>query len=340
MSAQHEDERPVASREPVKPGTADRAAAVGAAPVKVVAVVLNWNGTSDTVACVRSLARLQDPSLEIVVVDNGSRTPPDAALADAGLDVPVVQTGVNLGYAGGNNVGIRWALARGADFVWILNNDAEVEAHALDPLLDAAKRHPRAGAFGSRVVRGDDPSRIWVAWGTVTWRQSLIALVGENEPDGPRFDVEREVEWIPGCALLLRTTALAQVGELDEEFFAYHEDVDWAARARARGWSCVYVPASRVVHHIHGSSGGASHYGGFRKYLSARNTILYARRHGRWGQVLFLALCILGTFPFQLLRRALSGQAAGVWIKQRGWRDGLAGRPIPFAELGLRDHDA
>ena len=306
-------------------------------PGKVVAVVLNWNGTRDTVACVRSLARLEHPGLEVVVVDNGSRTAPDAALREAGFDVPVLATGVNLGYAGGNNVGIRWAEARGAEFVWILNNDAEVDAAALAPLLDAARRHPRGGAFGSRVLRGDDPSRIWVAWGTITWRQSLVRLVGENESDGPRFDVEREVEWIPGCALLLRVAALAEVGGFDEEFFAYHEDVDWAARARARGWTCHFVPASRVVHHIHGSSGGSSHYGGFRKYLSARNTVLYARRHGNRGQTLVLALCILVTFPFQLLRRALSGEAAGVWIKQRGWRDALAGRPIPFEELGLRD---
>ncbi|MFN2427102.1 MAG: glycosyltransferase family 2 protein [Candidatus Binatia bacterium] len=307
---------------------------------KVVAVVLNWNGTTDTVACVRSLNLLAHPGLKIVVVDNGSRTPPDAALREAGLDAAVVATGVNLGYAGGNNVGIRWAEERGADFIWILNNDAEVEAGALAPLLDAARRHPRAGAFGSRVLRGDDPSRIWVAWGTVTWRQSLIALAGENESDGPRFDDEREVEWIPGCALLLRAAAVNEVGAFDEEFFAYHEDVDWAARARAHGWSSRYVPASRVVHHIHGSSGGAAHYGGFRKYLSARNTILYARRHGNWGQTLFLAMSIVATFPLQLLRRALSGQAAGVWIKQRGWRDALAGRPIPFVELGLRDAGA
>lgn len=324
-------------------GSAPRAGGAGcasrdaAATPRVVAVVLNWNGTDDTVACVRSLRRIADPDLEIVVVDNGSLVSPEAALRDCGLDVPVVPTGVNLGYAGGNNVGIRRAQDRGAEFVWILNNDTEVDEGALAPLLEAARRHPHGGAFGSRVLRGDDPSKIWVAWGTVTWRQSLIALVGENESDGPRFDVEREVEWIPGCSLLLRMAALDEVGNLDEEFFAYHEDVDWAARARARGWTCVYVPASRIVHHIHGSSGGASHYGGFRKYLSARNTVLYARRHGSRGQALFLALCILVTFPFQLLRRALSGEAAGVWIKQRGWRDALAGRPIPFEELGLRD---
>ncbi len=312
--------------------------AAAAAP-RVVAVVLNWNGTNDTIGCVRSLQRVAHAGLEIVVVDNGSRPGLEAALRTEAPDVPVVATGRNLGYAGGNNVGIRWAEQRRADFVWILNNDVVVDAGALAPLLEAAARSPKVGVFGSRVLRGDDPSRIWVAWGEVTWRQSLIRLVGENELDGPRFDGERDVEWIPGCALLFRAGALAEVGAFDEEFFAYHEDVDWAARARARGWTCRYVGDSRVVHHIHGSSGGASHYGGFRKYLSARNTVLYARRHANRRQALTLVISILATYPFQLLRRVVSGQAAGVWIKQRGWRDALAGRPIPFVELGLREHD-
>lgn len=304
---------------------------------KVVAVVLNWNGTSDTLACVRSLLAVDYPALETVVVDNGSRESPEATLEEQGLSVPVLRLDSNLGYAGGNNVGIAWALDRGADFVWVLNNDAEVDADSLTPLVESAARHARAGAFGPRIVRGDDPSRIWVAWGEVTWRQSLIALVGENEPDGPRFREEREVGWVTGCALFLRASALREVGSFEEDFFAYHEDVDWAARARAKGWSSRFVPASRVVHHIHGSSGGASHYGGFRKYLSARNSVLYAKRHGSIGQQTKMALCIMATFPFQLLRRGLTGQAAGVWIKLRGWRDALAGRPIPFEELGLRE---
>ena len=303
---------------------------------KVVAVVLDWNGADDTVRCVRSLRRIDYPHLEILVVDNGSRVSAEPMLAAEGLEASFVSTGVNRGYAGGNNAGIAWAIARGAEFVWILNNDAEADPDSLVPLLEAARSWPDAGVFGSRVVRGDEPSRIWVAWGEVTWRQSLIRLVGENEPDGPLFHGEREVEWIPGCALLFRADALREVGGFDEEYFAYHEDVDWAARARAMGWRCRYVGSSRVVHHIHGSSGGASHYGGFRKYLSARNSVLYARRHATMFQKARLAASIALTFPFQLARRALSGEAGGVWIKQRGWRDALAGRPIPLVELGLR----
>lgn len=303
---------------------------------KVVAVVLDWNGRDHTVACVRSLAALGDPRLDVLVVDNGSLVGAASALIDAGLAVPMLYTGLNLGYAGGNNVGVARALAAGADFVWVINNDACVRAGALDALLADAEAFPRAGAFGCRVVRGDDPTRIWVAWGRVTWRQSLVALDGEGCADGPEFAASRDVEWLPGCSILFRAEAWREVGGFDEAFFAYHEDVDWAARAAAKGWTCRYVGAACVVHEVHGSSGGAAHYGGFRKYLSARNSVLYARRHGRLGERLRLAVWIVLTLPLQFLRRAATGEAAGVWMKVRGWRDGLAGRDIPFEELGLR----
>ena len=309
------------------------------AALRVTAIVLNWNGTDDTVACVQSLLAMTvppDAALDILVVDNGSRCGPAQALREAGIAVPILCTGRNRGYAGGNNAGIRFAAARGADFLWILNNDATVDPGALAPLLRSAKEHASAGVFGSKVVRADDPSRIWVAWGRVTWRQSLIALVGENDADGPRYDGERDVEWIPGCALFFRTRALAEVGGFDERFFAYHEDVDWAARAAKTGWTSRYVGASRVVHRAHGSSGGATHYGGFRKYLSARNSVLYARKHGRPLAIACMAACIVVTLPFQLARRAMTGQAAGVMIKVRGWIDALRGKQLPLDRLGLR----
>jgi len=134
---------------------------------------------------------------------------------------------------------------------------------------------------GGKVLRTDRPATLWVAWGRVTWLQSLIALVGEDAPDDGCYAGERAVPWIPGCSLLLRSAALRTVGPFDDDFFAYHEDVEWAARAHAAGWELWYTGAARTLHAVHGSSGGASHYGGFRKYLSARNSVLYAKRHGR-----------------------------------------------------------
>lgn len=301
-------------------------------PPSVIAVVLNWNGLEDTVRCVDSLKRTTHQPFDVLVVDNGSLVSPRTRLGDA---VEVIENQRNLGYAGGNNVGIALALARGADFVWILNNDAYVEPETLSRLVAAAMAHPKAAAVGGKVLRTDRPDTLWVAWGRVTWRQSLIALEGEDAADDGRWDGERAVPWIPGCSLLMRSAALRAVGPFDEDFFAYHEDVEWAARACDAGWGLWYTGAARTWHAVHGSSGGASHYGGFRKYLSARNSVLYARRHGRLWQCAAMGAAILLTLPFQIGRRWLSGEHPGVLLKVRGWWDGLRGRPIPFRELGL-----
>ncbi len=303
---------------------------------RVTVVVLNWNGLEDTLACVRSLTRASYENLSVLVVDNGSRNSPAAAIGEEIPGVEVIENPTNLGYAGGNNVAIRRALADGADFVWVLNNDTEVESGSLGPLLETAAAHADAGAIGGKVLRSDSTGRLWVAWGKISWLQSLISLAGENAEDDGRFDGVRRVEWIPGCSILLRAEALRQVGAFDEDFFAYHEDADWAARAAKAGWTCWYNGASRIYHHIHGSSGGAAHYGGFRKYLSARNSVLYARKHGSRWQMMLMAAAIVVTLPFQLLRRAPSGEAGGIVMKIRGWRDGLLGRPLPLVELGLR----
>jgi len=301
----------------------------------VLAIVLNWNGLDDTLACLDSLTRLTYPRVTAVVVDNGSRVSPRARVHERHPTVTVLENTRNLGYAEGNNVGIAHALAAGADYVWVLNNDTIVAPSSLSALVDAAARHPRAAAIGGKIVRADDPGIVWMTWGRVTWLQSLIAIVGQGESAAGRFDEERRVPWIPGCSILFRADALREIGPFDGTYFAYHEDVEWAARATHAGWEIWYTGAAEIWHAVHGSSGGAEHYGGFRKYLSARNSVLYARQHGRPWHWALMASAIVSTLPFQFVRRRLRGEQEGIYMKLRGWRDGLLGRPIPLRDLGL-----
>ena len=304
---------------------------------KIYAIVLNWNRTDDTLACLETLLRSSYPALRVLVVDNGSKLSCRGEVITKYPTVEVLESDRNLGYSGGNNLGMRHALERGADYVWVLNNDTLIDREALAALVDCAERHPRAAAVGGRVFRTDRPGVLWMTWGRVTWLQSLIALEGQDEKDSPRFDGEHRVKWIPGCSILFRAGALQQVGFFDEDFFAYHEDVDWAARAEKLGWELWYTGASRIDHSIHASSGGeAASYMGFRSYLSARNSVLYALRHGNRAEQALMAMAILVTFPFQWILRRIRGQQAGIHMKLRGWRDGLARRPIPFEDLGLR----
>jgi len=298
---------------------------------RVAAVVVHWRDAADTRGCVESLAA--EPDLDLVVVDNGSRPPLDPIAA--ARPVTIIRSDENLGYAGGANLGFDAALAAGAETVLLLNNDVRVRRGATDAALRVLASDPRVAVVGPKVLAREDPSRLWLAWGRVTYRQSLVALCGAGEPDGPAFARERDVEWVAGCAMWLRAAALADVGRLDEAFFAYHEEVDWCTRARARGWRVVYCPAAVVTHTGRGTAGGPAAVR-VRKYFAARNSILFARKHASTAAGIKLACFLTASLPLQLLWQWPRGRAGEVVLKIRGVRDGLLGRRPPFEALGLR----
>lgn len=301
----------------------------------VAVIVLNWNGLDDTVECLQSLMLADYPRCEIVVVDNASRQSPRAAIEAGFPSVTYLETESNLGYAGGNNVGIRYALERGHDYVFVLNNDTIVEPDFLGPAIAVAESDRAIGVVGIKIMAWDKPERVWVAYGDVTYRHSLVRLIGYYGHDDGRYDQQRDVDWIPGTAMLFPRHALEEVGPFDENFFAYHEDVDWCTTARERGLRVVFAPGSRIVHKGHRSSGGKG-YVTPRQYLAGRNMVLFVRKHARWHQMLRFGLLNLLTLPLQYLRRAVTAEQRGVVLKVRGMIDGWRGRPLPLEELGLR----
>jgi len=297
---------------------------------RLAAVIVHWQDLEDTRGCVESLAGEGD--VDILVVDNGSREPVGTTL---GPRVACLRSSENRGYAGGANLGIRAALEGGADTVLLLNNDVRLRRGACAAAVTRLAVDPRIAAVGPKVLSREDPSRLWLAWGEVTYRQSLVALRGAGEPDGPQFAQQRDVQWIAGCAMWLRREALEAIGLLDEAFFAYHEEVDWCTRARETGWRVVYCPAAVVTHTGRGAAGGTAAVR-IRKYFAARNTILFARKHATPAQRLKLACFLAASLPLQLARHWPAGSTHEVWLKMRGIRDALAGRRPPFEALGLR----
>jgi hypothetical protein len=301
----------------------------------VAVVVLNWNGTDDTLECLSSLALLDYPRYEIVVVDNGSRPSPRAIITQQFPTFTYIETGENLGYAGGNNVGIRHALAAGHDYVFVLNNDTIVEPDVLRHAVAVAETDPSIGVVGVKIVAWDAPGRVWVAYGEITYRQGLVRLIGYYGQDDGAFDTQRDVQWVPGTAMLIRRRALETVGLFDEEFFAYHEDVDWCTAAREKGFRVVFAPRPRIYHKGHRSSGGKG-YVTPRQYLAGRNMVLYVRKHATVRQAAKFITFQVVTVPLQYVRRWLTGEQAGVTSKVRGMLDAWRRRPLPLADLGLR----
>ena len=202
---------------------------------RVTAVVLSWNGRAETLSCLRSLAETTYPTLSVVVVDNDSSDDVGRAVTDAFPDVRVIRLEENRGFSGGVNAGLAAALGDGADHVLLLNNDATVEPGFLEPLVTAAS-DPGVGAVSSQILLSDPPHRVWYAGASYDPRrghQGRHEHYGEQRlpASAPPYATDRAC----GGAMLVPRAAAERVGGLDDDLFAYAEDVDWSMRARAAG---------------------------------------------------------------------------------------------------------
>src|SRR5262245_24134593 len=252
----------------------------------------------------------------------------DWAALDARGRIEVLRPARNEGFAGGNNVALRTARERGAAYALLLNNDAEIAPDALPHLLECAERDARIAFVGCRLAVPGDSGRGTGSYGRITYGPFLVDIE-RGEPEGPAHDVE----WVSGCAVLVRLAALADVGLMDEEFFLYCEDVDWCLRARQSGYRVVYEPHAVVFHRQPTSPDSVRR----RAYFMARNGLLFAHKHGTLMERLKISAAELILPAASLLRRLLEGEpiAVSLWVA-RGVVDGFLRRPPRLRELGLR----
>jgi GT2 family glycosyltransferase len=208
----------------------------------VYVIVLNWNGWHNTAACLSSLQKLQYDNRRDIVVDNGSTDDSAARIRREFPQAELIEAGTNLGFAGGCNVGIRRALADGADYVWLLNNDTKVDPTALRALVEKAETDPQIGAVGSAIYSMEAPQRLQV-WGG---GKVSFLLGGSRHFFKPVGD--EKIQYITGASLFLRRAALDTVGLLDEGFFFYWEDSDLCFRLRQAGWRLAVAARSAVWH--------------------------------------------------------------------------------------------
>lgn len=245
---------------------------------QVMIIVLNWNGLNDTLDCLESLEQLDYQNYKVVVVDNGSVDGSVPVIRERFPGVAIIENGENLGYAGGNNVGLRHALRQEADYALLLNNDTEAAPDFLWRLLEVTQADLQVGVTGPVIYYYDQPEVIWSAGGVIDWRRGDARMVGLNERDVGQFGNEpREVDFVSGCAMLVRRAALEQVGLLDERFFAYHEEVEWCVRMRQARFKIVHVPRARLWHKItpeHRAASPLVHY-----YMT-RNRLLFLKITG------------------------------------------------------------
>lgn len=250
----------------------------------VVVVIVVWNGLTDTLECLRSLEADEYPNKQIIVVDNGSTDGTADRIYSEGFQASVISCPTNLGFTGGNNVGLAEALRRGAAFAFLLNNDTTIEADALGRLVEAAETAATLGLLSPVVHYYDAPGEVWFSGAGICMLRGEALHTAAPLKAGPSRSLSgaapnsqiSDTDWVSGCAVLVRMEAVALVGGFDDRFFLTWEDVDWCVRMRRCGWRVSVLHNARIYHKC-GRSG--ARLAGIHRYYAVRNSLLFAAKH-------------------------------------------------------------
>jgi len=243
---------------------------------KVSIIILNWNGWPDTLECLESLACVDYDNFEVILIDNGSKEPfgyaRDIKNKFGELKIIPIFNKENLGFAGGNNQGIKIALERGSDYILLLNNDTTVESDFLKKLIEVGEKNKSYGIFGAVIYYSDEPEKIWFAGGKFNWPKTRGSHIF-SKPN----DELKKVDYITGCCLLIKKKVVEQIGLLSEDYFLYYEDGDWCLRAQKVGYRCGLVSSAKIYHK---QSRSTQEFSYPYIYYHSRNGLIFASLHG------------------------------------------------------------
>lgn len=313
---------------------------------KAYIIISNWNNWKDTLECLESVFQSTYPSWQVIVRDNAStdgsthriatwateRSVPcvtldrdEAAGGAQNADVAenpliIIQSGGNLGWAGGNNIALRYVLAMGdAKYVWFLNNDLVVDKDALSELVKLAKADEKTAMVSSKLLYYDRPDTLQTAGGSwiVPWMGNPVVIAG-NEPDDGKWDKPFEPDYLSGASFLAKTEALKSVGLFDENYFLYWEDADIGLRMRRAERRILYCPRSRVLHKEGGTLGYMSPQA---DYYWVRNGLYFTRKFYPH----YLVIIPFAYFAKHTLLRSLKRQPHNFMSYVRGLLDFIRG---------------
>lgn len=256
---------------------------------KVYIIILNWNRPKDTLDCLKSLDKLinDDHILHVIVVDNGSKDNSVSQFKSFKTDkfnLEIIENNANLGFAAGNNVGLRRAVQAGADFILVLNNDTEVDKYLIENLLKIARECKDVGIFTPKIyfAKGFEFKKrykenelgrvIWSAGGKIDWNNVYATNDGVDEVDKGGYEKSKETDFATGAAMFVRSEVFKKYGYFDERYFMYLEDVDLCERYKRRGGKIRYSPKSVLWHKVAQSSGIGSD---LNDYFITRNRLLF-----------------------------------------------------------------
>ncbi|MBI3282584.1 glycosyltransferase family 2 protein [Candidatus Curtissbacteria bacterium] len=281
--------------------------------MKLAVVILNFNGLENTLECLESVRRCASGpnKVEIIVVDNNSQDGSQEALAKL-KDIHLIQNTDNIGYSGGNNVGIKKALERKADAVIILNNDTSVDKNLILKLAAVLKSADIASPkiyfakgfeFHKNRYKGDQLGRvIWYAGARIDWDNIIGTHIGVDEVDVGQLDRRAEIDLATGACMIVKREVFEKIGAFDEKYFLYLEDMDFCVRARRANFKIVYAPKAILWHKNAGAIGSGS---ALQDYYFTRNRLRFAAKYAKIRTKIAVAKQILGSVANPIKRKAL-----------------------------------
>lgn len=257
---------------------------------KITIVILNWNGYEDTTECITSLQKVKYDNHQIVVVDNGSDAEEFNKLKNNFLHIEVLRSDVNLGFTGGNNLGIKHSLEKKADYILLLNNDTTVEPNFIETLLKVFEKEPKAGIVAPIINYFNEQNKIWSAGGKI----DKLRGAGISKPASiSKEDATSEfkVEFVSGCCMLIDSNVLNEIGLFDENYFLYSEDTDLCYRVNRNNRE-IYVAKDALIYHKTKSSTKAE-LSALALYYETRNRLYFVKKNiSSFLVFTFLYICV------------------------------------------------
>lgn len=296
---------------------------------KICIIVLNWDNKKDTFECLDSVLKINYPNFKVVLVDNGSeeKIKNDVEARYPSDIVHLIENGENLGFAGGNNSGIEYAINEGADYILLLNNDTVVDKDLITELVSVAVSDNKIGIVGPKIYYFDEPERLWFAGNKTSYfygRPIKIGHRGYGQIDRGQYDAIEKIGFASGCAMFVRQEVFEKIGFLDEDYFCSAEDADFCIRAAKAGFDIFYAPKAKLWHKE------ASTFGGLDSpeyvYYQIRNRLLFMKKNfPLWGWLIFIpAFAII--VARRSIRLLLAKNFSGLFAIWQGITDFLKAR--------------
>jgi GT2 family glycosyltransferase len=248
---------------------------------KIFVIILNFNGASTLNNCLTSVFKSDYPNFEIVVVDNDSK---DDSFEKARLKysrVHFIRNSSNVGFSKGNNIGIRYALEKFADYVFVLNNDTIIEETTLSLLARAVESTLNIGIVNPLILGSADNEDIWFAGGLIDWKKMKTTHLIEASS----ITTPYQSEYLTGCAMFIKKDVFKKIGLFDERFFLYYEDADFSVRAKNAGFDLLIVPTARIRHLEQSNTNNPA-----KLYWLVLSGIIFFKSHASFMQKIWILL--------------------------------------------------